>query len=58
MIFSSRVLFAALLVYLGWMFANAYSQKVGNIYIFLILSGSLMYNREGLWKELQTFGVV
>lgn len=58
MIFSSRVLFAALLVYLGWMLANGYSQKIGNIYIFLILSGSLMYNREGLWKELQTFGVV
>ena len=58
MIFSTKMLFGALLVYLGWMAVSSYAKTAGNIYVLLLILASLMYNRDGLQKELQTLGVI
>ncbi len=55
---SPKTLFAALLIYLVWYIVNANSPKAGNVYIFLILASSLMYNREKLFTELTALGVI
>ena len=52
------MLFGALLVYLGWMAVSSYAKTAGNIYVLLLILASLMYNRDGLQKELQTLGVI
>lgn len=58
MLLNPKILFAALLVYVGWMMVRSKSESGSSVYILLIVLSSLMYNREGLINELKALGVM